>query len=99
MRDQTGAFNRYPLSGIRSRFLSQPLHLRAAFVHGLGGLPTQPSGLLFEREEDVLVLGENKRLKRAQNPMFVDGFELACHNTFIVQVGKRLRTTKVSGLI
>lgn len=30
------------------------------------------------------MLRQNKRLKRAQDAVFVNGFELACHNAFIV---------------
>ena len=43
---------------------------------------------LFKRQVDALVLGKGERLKRAQNPLFINGLKLTCHNTFIVQVGE-----------
>ena len=42
------------------------------------------SGLLFEGQAYALMLGQYERLKRAENPLLVNGFKLSCHNTFIV---------------
>jgi hypothetical protein len=62
------------------------VQLFAPFVPGLTRFPDQRRRLLVKRQTDALVLFENKRLKRAQDPLFVDGVELACHNAFIVPV-------------
>ena len=45
--------------------------------HGAKPLdPTQPRRTLFKSQTNALALGQNKRLNRAQDPLFVDGFEL-----------------------
>jgi hypothetical protein len=36
------------------------------------------------------VLRQRKRLKRAQDPLLVNGFELACHRYFILSTGSVL---------
>ena len=45
--------------------------------------------LVFEREADVLMLGQSEWFKRAENPVLVNGLKLLCHDTVIV-TGRRL---------
>jgi hypothetical protein len=87
VRDHPGSIKSHPLAGVRARFSGEPLQLFAPLVHGPCRFPSQSCRLLFNRQTDALVLRQNKRLKRAQDPLFVNSFALACHTAFIVPIG------------
>jgi len=83
--DQTAAVKRYPLTGIRARAFCEPLKFFAAFVHRSDLCSAiLRHGWIFKRQAHTLMFGQSERLKRSQNPVFVNGLKLSDHNTLIV---------------
>ena len=98
VRDQAGPIDSNPLACVRTRFPGEPPQFVAPLVHGLRELPTQSCRPHCKRQMDALALG-NKRLKRTQDPLFVNGFEPSCHDRFIVQVGDIVSPRCFSGAV
>jgi hypothetical protein len=90
VRNQATAVKRYPLTGIGTRFLGEPLKFFATVVDrgGDGRGAVLRHGLIFERQAHSLMFWQSKRLKRSQDSMFVNGLKLTDHSTFIVTVGR-----------